>query len=320
MHRREFLKNMIWVWIWIIVPKIAFAEKEIIQTSEIVEDILDPKTIEKYEKSLVSIGKNEMDFFIQFFFSKINQEIFHGDIVKKIQELQAEFGFSQTNQDGILWPMTLKQIYLQKYFQDTEKLDIVRKNRVEIYTEMLKYSQKKWALSTKLDVFSQMTFFGRDVWPCREHTFINESLFWIISETIPKKINKIFISKYQDKHILSFYIDGNLQVATYVSIWKWRSTPRLRTKWQRSPSLLHISSEYPEIKDNNGNIIKKWWAVMPYAVHIDGSIRIHGSDGIIDGHPQSKWCIRAPLFYLKEIFEKVKELWISHVSFDTTWI
>jgi hypothetical protein len=33
--------------------------------------------------------------------------------------------------------MTLKQIYLQKYLQDSDKLDMVRKKRAEIYTDML---------------------------------------------------------------------------------------------------------------------------------------------------------------------------------------
>jgi hypothetical protein len=197
---------------------------------------------------------------------------------------------------------------------------MVRKKRAEIYTDMLWYSQKRGALFAKLDVFSQMTFWGRDVWSHTENTFINESLFWNIPETLPDQANKIIVAQYQGKHILSFYIDGKLHVATYVSIWKWRSTPRLNMTGQRQPSFLHTSSLYPEVKDNAGNIVRRWWAVMPYAVHINGPIRVHGSDGIIDWYPQSKWCIRAPLFYLKEIFEKVKELWIQNVIYDTTWI
>lgn len=88
---------------------------------------------------------------------------------------------------------------------------------------------------------------------------------------------------------------------------------------KKTPDKHHYSTEYPKV-DIKKKIFEKWWAVMPYAVHIDWKEWIHWSDWTINGNLASHGCIRTPLFYVKEIHEKVKELWIENVLIDTTWI
>lgn len=184
---------------------------------------------------------------------------------------------------------------------------------------MLWYSKKNWALASKLDVFHINDYYGDKVWLNKYWTFINENLIWKIPENMNGIGHKIIISKLDTKKVLSFYVDGKLYLATYVSPWlPQHKTPKLKTNGKLKPDKFHTSSEYPEInKSKNGS---KWWAVMPYAVHIDGWVRVHGSDSRIDGNLASHWCIRTPLFYVKEIYEKVAQLWIDKVMIDTTWI
>ncbi|MFA5917855.1 MAG: L,D-transpeptidase [Candidatus Gracilibacteria bacterium] len=88
---------------------------------------------------------------------------------------------------------------------------------------------------------------------------------------------------------------------------------------KKTPDKHHYSTEYPKV-DIKKKIFEKGGAVMPYAVHIDGKEWIHGSDGTINGNLASHGCIRTPLFYVKEIHEKVKELGIENVLIDTTGI
>jgi hypothetical protein len=185
---------------------------------------------------------------------------------------------------------------------------------------MLGYSKKPKALYRKLDVFSTNTYYGKDVWINKEWTLINENLFWKVPDFIDEKINKIIVSKIDGKNVLSFYVDGELFLATYVSPGLLdHQTSRLKTIWKKAPDILHYSTEYPKV-DIEKKIFEKWWAVMPYAVHIDWKEWIHWSDWPINWNLASHGCVRTPLFYVKEIHEKVGELWINNVLIDTTWI
>ena len=153
----------------------------------------------------------------------------------------------------------------------------------------------------------------------KPETLINSGLIGKIPENIDNNETKIIVEKLDDKKILRFYVEWKLFLATYVSPWTlWHRTPKVKTKWKNKPDKYHTSSEYPEAEKKKNWV--KGWAVMPYAVHVDGWVWIHGSDGRINGQLQSHWCIRTPLFYVKEIYEKVKELGIDTVTIDTTGI
>ncbi len=323
MDRRDFLKWSLWLWLWFVLPDLTKASevdnstKSGIDTTKAkVEEVLDVKNSEKYEKSLSSVWKTEVDFFTKFFSISDNTD----DFTNKIKILQKEFGFPTKSQDWVLWSATLKQIYLDYYSKNQDKLDAEIKKRLLIYNEMLWYSKYPKALYKKLDVFSTNTYYGKDVWLNKEWTLINENLFWKVPDFIDEKINKIIVSKIDGKNVLSFYVNGELYLATYVSPWLLNhKTSKLKTIWKNNPDKYHYSSEYPEINIEK-KIFKKWWAVMPYATHIDWSFRIHWSDWKINWDLASHGCVRTPLLYVKEIHEKVKELWIESVVIDTTGI
>lgn len=327
MDRRDFLKWIWWLWLWLLLPDLTKASevdnstKSGIDTTEVkvkvkVKDVLEIKDSEKYEKSISSVWKKEVDFFTTFFSISDNTD----DFINKIKSLQKEFGFPIKSQDWVLWPATLKQIYLEYYSKNQDKLDEITKKRLFIYNEMLWYSKHPKALYRNLNVFSKNTYYGKDVWLNKEWTLINENLFWKVPDSIDKKINKIIVSKIDGKNVLSFYVDGKLYIATYVSPGLLdHQTSMLKTIWKNYPDKYHYSSEYPEINIEK-KIFKKWWAVMPYAVHVDWSVWLHWSDWPINGNPESHGCVRTPLFYMKELHEKVIELWINNVLIDTTRI
>lgn len=320
MNRRHFLQSVAFISPAVLFSKYAFAQKDITETVKTeVEDLIHLENIKKIEKTILSIGVREFNFFIHFFAIDIMAKNSPSLIVDQIKKLQEEFKFDQKSQDGVIGAATLKKLYLEYYMKNKEKLSQDQISRISIYEEMLWYSKKPWALYQKLDPFQQMTYFWRDAGVNIQGTYINEKLFWKIPQEITEQTNKIIVLKYENKKILTFYVNGKLHLATFVSPGQLaHKTPKLKTKWKIKPDLYHTSSEYPEAWKKKNGI--KWWAIMPYAIHVDGPVWIHGSDGNIDGNPQSHWCIRTPLFYIKEMYEKVRELGVENVSIDTTAI
>lgn len=320
MERRSFLKWIIWLWTWILLHHYTNAEillKDEVKTE--VNDLLLLENIKKYEKSVVLVWEREVQFFIKFFNILGEKEVLANNFVKMLQIIQTNFKIPLKLQDWILQASILKKIYIEYYSKVPEKLDHESKKRLNIYNEMLWYEKKQWAITSKFDVFLINEYYGDKVWLNKYWTLINEKLIWKIPENINEVGHKIIISKLDKKKILTFYVNGKLYLATYVSPWLLKhKTPKLKTNGKIKPDKYHTSSEYPEVKKKKK--WRKWWAVMPYAVHIDWWVRIHGSSWRIDGNLASHWCIRTPLFYVKEIYEKVTQLWINNVMIDTTWI
>lgn len=313
-NKRNFIKWLIFIWVsWKVNS--AFAQKDVEEVKTEVLDLINLENKKKLEKSILSIWEREVLFFMNFFDIKDDDKKID-TFVSKVEVLQKEFNFSQKSIDGVLWSLTLRDIYLKYYQKNLDKLWIEQKKRLDIYNEMLWYNKKSWALYKKLDPFNYMTYYWKwsllnELW-----TFISKDLIWKIPQNIKENKNIIIVSSLEWKKILSFYVDWILYLASYVSPWTLNhKTQKVNTNWIRNPDLYHTSSEYPE--SSKSKTWKKWWAIMPYAVHVDGGVWIHWSDWIIDWSPHSHWCIRVPLFYVKEIFEKVKELWIKEVSIDT---
>lgn len=311
LDRRTFLKTVLILW-WITKTSITFASK--IPNEEVkdnVEQIITNENKLKFEKSILTVWENEVNFFLTFFNLK-TKETRIDDFVETIKILQKEFLFNWKNIDWILWSDTLKQIYLNYYLKNLDKLDQNQLKRVEIYQKMLWYEKKSGALYRWLNVFNYMTYYWKWNKEPSKNTFISQDLIWKIPGNIDSKINKILVYKLNKKTILAFYIDWNLHLSTYVSAWTLiNKTPKLNTFWQRKPDLYHTSSEYPK------RWWKKWWAIMPYAVHVDWPIWLHWSDWQIDWMHHSHWCIRVPLFYIDEVYNQVSKLWIKNVLIDT---
>lgn len=306
MDKVKFLKQMIILSSWVLLSWQTLSQID--ETKKETEDIVDFDKLNIYEKSFLLAWEREIETFKNFFWVSDN----HDDFVKKVREIQWWW-------DWILWPKTLRKLYFEYYSKKIDKMDFETKKRWKIYNEMLWYEKISWALYSFLDVFHVNDYYWKYLWINKDGTFINENLFWKIPNEIKTKTPKIIISKLWKKRYLAFYINWRLFLATYVSPWfEMNKTNKVIKHWDRYPDKYHISSLYPTLEESKN--WKVWWFVMPYAVHVDGAIWIHGSDSRIDWNLQSHGCIRTPLLYMKEIFEKVKELWVENVVIDTTGI
>lgn len=266
---------------------------------------------ENYKKSIEFIWEKEIINFLWFFW--INEDLF----TAKVIEIQKSFWIKQ---DWVIWPETLKNIYLKYYIYNQDKLTPESKNRISIYLDMEKYKYVSWAKSSSFNVFNNNTYFWDDLWVNLPWTYINEQLVNKIPHTISENVNKIIFSNINGKTVLAFYVNWKLELATFATPWEnnnKHSSPKIYTTWKLSPDMLHTSSEYPESKNINGIMTQKWGAVMPYAVHIDWWVWIHWSDSKIDWFDHSHWCIRVPLFFQEFIYRKVKSLWYQNVIIDT---
>ncbi len=319
MERRNFLKSL-FVWGSMVLSPFVQAQKSIEENTKTeVEMIVSKENIKKYTQSLQFIGKREMELFLKFFQISETNPTFVDDFIVLVKKLQTELWINQKKFAWIITSVFLEKLYKNYYLKNPDLLDQENIKRWNIYQEMLGYKGKKWALFHSLNVFSYNDYYGMNVWINQYGTFINEHLVWKIPQSLWNKQHKILISQINKKKVLSFYVAWELYLATYVSPWLLdHKTPKLQTTGKISPDKYHTSSEYPEaVKSKNK---QKWWAVMPYAVHIDGWVRIHGSPWTINGNPASHGCIRTPLFYVKEIYDKVSQLWYKNISIDTRWI
>lgn len=282
-------------------------EKYIWSKEELLKDI-------ELQDSINSSWKEEVSFFIDFF-GMGNYFQFE----QKVKEIQEKYNLKQ---DCILWGETLKQVYLNYYKWEKKKLPDFILYRLNIYKEMSLYKSKnEKALVEKLNIFKHETYYWRWKWENIKNTFINENLEWKVRKNLGNWKNTIIFSQIDWKSVLTFYEKWNLLIATYVSPWttNWHSTPKWVFKWERNLDMYHISSTYPKWKwKTKEEIIKNsWGAIMPYAIHVVGDVRIHWSDWQINWDPQSHWCIRAPLFYIRELHMKVEKIWKDNISIDT---
>lgn len=212
----------------------------------------------------------------------------------------------------------------------------IEKRKDEIEQEMILYNQNPKAIfsKSKLNILTNKNYFASIKWKKwiifdnspidnEQKKFISK---WLdetsFNDTLAEWENRIFVSKINWKVALRFYIDWKLYLSTLVSPWILKKpTDQNIYSWVHNTHKHHISSDYPE-KDVEKWIMRDWWAIMPYAVSLANGIWIHGSDSEINWKLQSHWCIRTPLYYAKEIYEKVNEIQESWetITIDTRWI
>ena len=327
-NRRDFLKK--WALAVLLTSQLWRAVAETSDASRNNSNtILTNEALAMYNKSISLIWNKEMDYFLLHFsiedpieswisVDEKNRRLI--ELIDRVKETQKMLGFNWDDVDWIIWPNTLRRIYLKNYVNFEENLPLEIKTRLKVCKELEWYKQKPGALHSRLNPFSNSLFYWRSVWENKSGTYINEEMYWKIPKEITSEqpANLIKIIKLGWKIWVAMYINHKLHVATFVSPGLINhSTPGMSTNWTIIPDLLHTSSSYPKSTTERPN---QGWAVMPYAVHINWPIWLHWSDGRIDWNPASHWCIRVPLYYIQEIFRQVKRLWINNVTINTNWI
>ena len=111
-------------------------------------------------------------------------------------------------------------------------------------------------------------------------TFINKDLYWKLDMSIAEKNPIIIAEDFEWKKILKFYVNWNLEVATFISPWSlWTKTPRGEycDRW--------LTDKYHTSWNK-----ERRWAVMPYAVWVTWTIRLHWSDWIVNWDNKDVLC------------------------------
>jgi len=274
--------------------------------------------IRELNRSKELIWDDEIDIFMDYF--NLNNS---NEFVLKVLELQSS---NWVVSDWIIWFKTLFMLYENYYIPNKNNFDSNIKQHVEkrendliwiknIKFEMSKYPQKRsnnwvkpkaWWLLKRIDRKIYWDWLSLN----KTWTYIDNSLFWNVEFQIADNKNKIFIEDYNWKKVLKVYVNWELEIACYVSPWKFSTkTPRYKRKLPWITDMYHASwnEEY-------------LGAPMPYWVLVDWVIWIylHWSADIVDWHPRSHGCIRVPLFYQKRLYELVR----SGVDFniDTRYV
>lgn len=302
------LKALLIAWsIWFSTP--VFSDI-IIETKDAVWENIFKKYQAEIIKSRNHIWENELSFFNSFF--GIKNEL---DFIEKVVDIQIS---NWLKPDWIIWKDTLKIIYDLYYVDNKNITDKEILKRIEIYNELKWYSKIPKAISYKLNPFNTETYYWKNMWVNIPQTFINKELSFKIKQNIDTQWEIIYVFKIEWKTALAYYSKWELKIASYVTWWKENKTYKIRTYWKRDAVKLYFSNSYPIKIDEEDWSEEIGWAVMPYATHVEWWIRIHWSDWVVDWYNHSKWCIRVPLFYMKEIYETVRNIWKENLIIDTT--
>ncbi len=256
------------------------------------------------------IWKIEYDHFLKYF----NLE---GATSEEVHSKVEEFTL-----DWILWPVALKKVYKEIYSKDLENCSANIKKRWEIYLEMSKYSiHKKYTSNWKIynrwqvDVFSKKYYYWELNTQNKNLTYIDSNLIHFVENKINKKWTQAFYKTINWKKVVLLYINWNLEFASYTSPWntkKYWKNAWLPRNWRESIynksnhkiDKYHISWASASVKTIWW---KKYWAKMPYAVHIVWWIYIHAWK--TNWMKRSHWCFRLPLFYAKWFYELFGKHW-----------
>lgn len=313
LDRRGFLK-ILWAWVLASWTRVSANDQiwDLIDNFNTSSwDILNlPSFQKKYDESLWYIGKEQLDYFLEY------HQISHWDydgFMSAIQNIQLKS--SMAKQDWVLWPATINAFY--RYLEASWNLQIAPleiQARVRLHKILRQYpnnprsiwnrSIKAWRIS---NVYSNNNnyFYGKWVWENIKWTYINEKLVNVVPQSSNyNNGNSIIIDKLRNgKYYLAMYVDWKLEVLTYVSPGKNSNrTPENRVYSVKKLDKHYISSSYPKRSSwNNG------WAIMPLAYHLAWWIWWHIWN--VNWNWLSKWCIRAPWFYQLEIFRILEQNW-----------
>ncbi|MBF0913861.1 hypothetical protein HXK64_02815 [Candidatus Gracilibacteria bacterium] len=268
------------------------------------------------EKSSIRyVGEKDVTFFKEQFGVETSQ-----DFYKKVIEMQKE---AELDVDGIIGPKTLEYIYKIYYSKlDKAKLPVeilYKLNLGEYFSDYEKHKNKQLPLSGLRNPFSKKYFYGEGIGENISGTFISQDLqkFFESNGEQPGDSslnggNSIQIERNSaGKYYLALYVDGKLEVLTYVSPGTpEHKTPENTLSKVRGLRKYNVSGSYPERENEPSG-----GAIMPMSYQIDEAGAIFGHIGDVNGNGLSHGCIRTPAFYQQAIFSTLAKKTENHTNY-----
>lgn len=298
---------------------------------------------EKLQYTTDLIGREEFLFIQDYFWLPHNPQ----DFVEWVRWIQRQIGFSLSQQDGIIWPYTLKKIYERYYSYNYEKLWNLQKWRLIIYNE-IGISYPDWVRPVKEkenenmstlrvarekmpDIFNKNYYFWATQWEPIDGWFINSKVQMMVpSVLVDRSWVQWFVRQINGRYVLSVYVNGILSLASYVSPWDtqkyWESasTPEIKKRVLRlenntlgslTTKMHYISWGSDSVYDSPNHDGSYNSDPMPFAVWIKIKEWIYAHAWFVDGNPRSHGCIRLPAHYARWLYEIFKIYW--EITWDT---
>jgi len=259
-------------------------------------------------------------------------------------------GFLPNQQDGIIWPYTLKKIYEIHYSSNYESLWSLQKWRLTIYREIgINYPDWVRPVKEKTDertstlrvarekipnIFNKNYYFWATEWEPIDGLFINSKVQMMVPSVLVGWSGvQGFLRQINGKYVLSVYIDGKLSLASYASpgdtqeYWERAFTPEIKRKvlriennklWSLTTKMHYISWGSDSVSDTPNHDGSYNSDPMPHAVGMKIEDWVYAHAWLVDGGPRSHGCVRLPAHYarwLYEIFKRYGEItWDTHTE------
>lgn len=293
---------------------ICIALRDVPGGSEVVHDTQNQlqeerEAWEKIRATVQMIGATERNFLHRYFGIPFDSV----PAVQRLEDIQRQLGFSWNDVDWVVWPWTLKQIYIQFYSRDINSLPEFQRNRWTAFQEMQDYRNnpriidgERYYVSQIPDVFNDRFYWWwerwtRELFRPREGTMFAEGVladgFNINQRNTP---NSIQIFRLQWRNILALYDHiWNPIMVCYTSPGEdshmVRGSHTLETSWNHQ--MHHLSRDHSN-------------APMAYGINIQDrafGIMIHGGMWRITWYDESEWCYRIWLWYARFCYNYITQ-------------
>lgn len=276
---------------------------------------------EKLQRTAHLIGVVERDFLHWIF----NIPFDSLEAIESIKKIQSDYlGLHGDDVDGVIWPESLRLLYLRVYAHNREHLKPEQITRLQVYDDMQAYkenprnvynAQGEYLHTIDVakipDPFNDLKYWGGTSfnldsrYPVQDFRARPGTMFaeWLLQTGFDvhshRWANQIYIERHGSRHVLSLYdSNGKCIMACYTSPGEQsRGTNGVYNKRASKNTNKHyISNTY-------GN------ASMAYGINIsDWSFLIHSWEGKVTWHDASKWCFRIPLAYAQKCFDYVRSI------------
>lgn len=278
---------------------------------------------ERYTRSLNAIWYDEMNFFRNFFNIHDFSDFSDNWRVIQLQHLL------QITWDGVIWPMTLEQIYRNYYMRNRDQLPFLQRIRLSAMLEIIPYpSLHRWVWnginnmvdlypSSQPQVFQRGYYFWNTVGEPVHGGYINSELVsafeweWYITPWYTT-----IIKRFGWKFILWLFVNWQLILASYSSPWN-PNVPggSLSPTWffpaSRTEQHPLQNRSHPTWITWSRQTLRREWtrltsAPMPYVCWLNRhGIWVHAWNTTWDR--ESLWCYRLPLHYAKWFYDYFEE-------------
>lgn len=263
------------------------------------DTIADGKIVkDKYENYVKNLNNNTADT-AQTLFDTLDVE---KDTISKINSTRTqediEMVFSndvETTQISSIknWPLFMRgtKRHVWEFLWYNQYETILKKYNRWIYNEE-KFNEDYSIMNFDSIRFPLIYDELENVFPKSLDELMKDESLSLYIDSLWGRQNLIIIQKLWWKHVLWYYKDGYLSLATHVSIWRWNYTPT----WY-----FELWAKYPR------NVSRKYHnAPMPYTEVICGNICLH--QWKVTWFPLSHGCVRVPWLYQKYIYEN-SDIW-----------